>query len=413
VKLLQSKLLRKFSDTRIELAKNIFISFKNNMIYINKMTQEYLSKIPSHVKVSEFPLTKIDPSKLEGYQREYQVFDGVSMPDIAFITKNLDTFNFFRGCKEGCLQCLKKAIVPPAGRETILYEDFKRFVIGFAHLSEKLGFNVLNGNKFIRIADDSEPIGQKIRGLNKEHTLKDMIKMFYKNLRIPVLIETSGWESQKNRSSGYYDTFRSAQGLVNLAKSTPDAIKEVRVSVNPFMPSATYVPRMVDTIRLFLDLFKMNKAKVVCTYAPLGNEDFDVNALKNIYEKIYSQLQRVCGENIEYIPELKPEVVIKNAHEVLPIGSAKKFFSEGVNDSIRKEYSMEKKYWNGLSKSEQKHILMDKARKFVDIDGSIYTENPIRTPFNDKNINVTIPTDIKLNFSDKTPPYPIYRDVNF
>ena len=150
-------------------AKNFFTRFSIGMMKISPKISTYVKELPNAVKLSKYPLTKMDSAKLEGIQYGIPLFEGVKFDDIAFITKQLETLNLFRGCKWGCKHCLKNAMAPKPGRESILFEDLKRFVYGFKQLSERLGFDVLNGNKYLNIIDDSNPIDVPIKGLSREH----------------------------------------------------------------------------------------------------------------------------------------------------------------------------------------------------------------------------------------------------
>ena len=68
------------------------------MINLSSHISTSLREIPTKVKLSEYPLTKIDLSKIDGIQQDIPLFKGVKIEDIAFITKRLETLNLFRGC---------------------------------------------------------------------------------------------------------------------------------------------------------------------------------------------------------------------------------------------------------------------------------------------------------------------------
>ena len=382
------------------------------MVYVPKTSREFLSRIPSHIKVSEFPLTKFDASKLEGFQKEYSVFKGISMRDIAFITKNLDTINFFRGCNTACLHCPKKAIAPKFGRESILYEDFKHFIMALSCMSERLGFNILNGSKNINISDDSDFFGKRVKGQRRDYSVAELIQFLYEHLRVPVSFFTTGWKPRTGRSSGYREIHDASRRLNYLVKNNPDAINEVKVQVNPFIKEEGYVLRMADTIRVLLDLFKMQKAKIVYKHSATNDAEYGEQAAKRLYEKIYAELER-GGVNLEYIPELNPDFVTKSSKNnwILPIGRGRAFMPKSQEDYFETEYSKEKERWENLSVEDKRAELLENSRKCLDIDGSIYTKKPTNIFYGASQIEVNVPTDIKLNFIDKSKPNPIYREL--
>ena len=381
------------------------------MAYIPIQAKSYIAKVPSSIKTSHFPLTQMDTKMLEGFQAEIPVFNGVKMEDIAFITKRLETLNLFRGCKWGCSHCLKNSLAPKKGRETILYEDLKHFVFGFSTLSERLGFDVLSGNKFINIVDDSNPIDMKIKGLKREHSVTEAMKLIYKKLNIPTLFVTSGW-ADKNLEGFEYAT-KTAKSIVKMIKDDKNSVKEVKISINPFMNVQNYTDRMARTMFAFLDLFKTNKASITYKHTKEDKQGFDENATKKIYEEIYEKLQQLADSKLEEFPKLKPKIVTdwRASHWIEPSGRGRRFFSEQQNLKLQKELIQDSLDWKLYSKEEQREILLNNAFKCVDIDGSIYTTKPSSAEFVNTPIKLTIPTDIKLNYINKEKPNPIFSNI--
>ena len=384
------------------------------MSYIYKSAKSYLSSIPSHIKLSEYPLTKMDANKLNVFLKDYSVFQGLNMSDVAFITKKLDTINLFRGCTVGCLHCLRNAVAPKKNRETILFEDLRQLLNAFHNLSERLGFDILNGNKFLNIADDSEPMNIPIKGIKEDHGISEVIRLIYKKLGIPVSLTTSGWESKMDRSIGYQQQYKTAKWLVQTAKTTPDAIKEIQVSINPFQPSESYANRMANTLYAFLDLFKLNKVRIIYKHSKDNLSQYGADAAKKLYEEIYAKLQILADSKLECFPELKPEIVTKISKNnwIQPSGRGRKFISEQENKNLQEKFENEFKIWQGMSPKEQYDTLLNKSRKFIDIDGSIYVSKPTNIFYTHEPIEVTVPTDIKLNFINQEKPNKIFSDVD-
>lgn len=389
------------------------------MINVTSKITTYVKNIPSEIKFAEYPLTKIDLKEVNGIQNNIPLFKGVKIEDIAFITKRLETLNLFRGCRWGCSHCLKNALAPKKGRETILFEDLLRFVEGFSKLSERFGFNVLNGNKYINIVDDSNPIDTKIKGLTKEHTVYEAMKLIYENLNIPTLFVTSGWVSKY--VNGHKYAVNIARSIVNMVKKDKNSVKNVEISINPFMDVNNYTDRMAETLFAFLDLFKIDKAKIIYRHGSVNWLEFNQSSLtekdeaftKKLYQDIYNKLQKLAHSSLESIPELKPEVVTKfgKSHLIEPSGRGRRFFSSEKNMQLQKELIQDSLDWRANSEEEQREILLNNSLKCVDIDGSIYTTKPSSATYIATPIELTIPTDIKLNYINKNKPNPIFSDI--
>lgn len=384
-----------------------------NMVNISRPARSYLRKVPSYLKTSEFPLTKMDTLMLESFQTDLDVFEGVKMSDIAFLSKDLSTINLFRGCRAGCSHCMKNAVVPNPRKETVLYEDLKGFTNGLKVISERLGFNILNGNKVINIAEDSNPLETTIKGLTRNHSLVEGLKTIHKNLNIPTVISTSGWVNP--RHPDYVRASKEAQKLTRFVKQNPDAVKEVQVEINPFLETFDYSGRMARALFTFLDLFKMGKAKVVYQHTKNLKKGFDADATKEIYERIYNNLQELAGSNLEGIPELNPKKIteIKRSHWIEQAGRGKKFFSEESNNDMHNRLLNEKFRWHELSQREKDNYLLNNTRKCVDIDGKVYCAKKTRLEYNQTPIEINLPTDIQLNYTDKTKPYKLFNEIEF
>ena len=381
------------------------------MVNLSAQMSTYARNLPTGVKMSEYPLTKIDLTKIDGIQRDIPLFKGVRIEDIAFITKRLETLNLFRGCKCGCSHCLKDAIAPKFGRESILFEDLKRFVSGFKKLSERMGFDVLNGNKYINIIDDSNPIDIPVRGLKKTHGVDEAMKLIYDTLRIPTLFVTSGLPTERTQNIRYAN--KMAANIVDMVKKNPDSVEEVQISINPFLKKEDYSFRMARTLFAFLDLFNMGKARIIYRHAQDGYKGYDAKAAKDIYTEIYNLLKLHSHSKLEGIPQLKPEVVTEfdKSHLIEPSGRGRRFFSKEQNYKLQQELIQDSLDWADMSKEEQREVLLNNSLKCVDIDGRIYTTKPSNAESVNTPIEITIPTDIKLNYINKEKPNKIFSDV--
>lgn len=390
--------------------------------------QSNIAKIPSSIKNSGFPLTKIKPEVIEGIQKGIPLFDGerfVKLDDIAFITKNLETLNLFRGCTVGCTHCLKNA--KPDKKRTILFEDLERFTDGFRSLSQRLGFDVLNGNKYLSIVDDSNPSDFPIEGLSSKHSVVEAMQLIYKKLNIPTLFVTSGW----SKASKYAQ--ENAERLVKEIKSNPDSVEKVEISVNPFLNIMEnsrqalkngekdksvffrniYTSRMANVISTFIDLFSLDKASIIYRHAASG-DGVGEGETKKLYEEIYNKLREIIGSRIEEFPSLSPENLTRfdKSHLIEPSGRARKYFSKEENMKLQSELAEEYLAWQELSPEERKAELRDTAVKCIDINGRVYATKPAsRVTFVNTPIEITTPTDIQLNYLNSRETNPVFSDI--
>ena len=184
--------------------------------------------IPPSIKNSAYPLTRLPLNSIEGIQKGIPLFHGVNIRDIAFVTKRFETLNLFRGCRVNCSHCLKDSKAPVKGRETVLFEDLINFLDGFKTLSERVGFNVFQGNKYVNIIDDANPSDIPIKGKYGSHSVVEAIKQIYDKINLPVIFVTSGW-SKASKYSG-----QAAEDLVKQIEKNPASVESVEISINPF-----------------------------------------------------------------------------------------------------------------------------------------------------------------------------------
>lgn len=392
----------------------------------------YINKIPNQVKNGKFPLEKLNLEILEGVQKGIPLFGKekpVTMKQISFIAKRFETLNLFRGCSVGCSHCLKDAQVKDS--RSILFEDLERFLNGFKTLNERLGFNIFHGNKYLSIVDDSNPSDFPIQGKSGKHSVVEAIKHIYEKLNIPILFVTSGW----NKNSSYAQ--QASEDLVNLIRKNPNMVKSVDISINPFVGILeksrealmnnnqekadflrnVYTSRMANTLATFLKVFEQNKANIIYRHASdfAGNELVNENSTRKLYEEIYSKLKKIVGSAIENIPELLPENLTKfeTSHLIESSGRGRKFFPLEYNLKEQESLIDEAVEWASLSENDKFKILKDYALKCVDVDGSVYATMPSdKVEYLSTPIELTIPTNIKLNYENNTPTKPVFSDID-
>lgn len=395
-----------------------------------------LNSIPQTVKTSEFPLAKIKLQDFEGIQEKIPLFDDgkkfVNIFDIAFITKYLETLDLFRGCSVGCTHCLKNAVPLSKKIRSILFEDLMRFTDGFKTLSERFGFNVLQGNNYISVIDDSNPTDFPIKGLTQNHDIAEAVKLIYEKLRIPIVFVTSGWNAKSAEAQN------SAKNLAKEFKTNPQSLKSLEISINPFsgimetsrkalvsgdMEKAAfyrelYTNRMANTLLTFFDLFKGEETKARLIYRHAnnfdGNELVGENETKKLYIEIYDKLKIFLGEKIKEAPTLIPDIVTKfdRSHLIEPSGRGRRYFPFEYNMRVQAELISEADKWDSMSAEEQRKFLQDHSVKCVNIKGNIYTTFPaISVKHEYSPVEITVPTDIQLNYLEQNKLPPVFSDI--
>ena len=400
----------------------------NSISHLNS----YINKIPASIKDTKYPLSKLNLNALEGVQKEIPLFQGeapLSMDLISLITKRFETLNLFRGCTVGCSHCLKNA--KPEENKSILFEDLERFLNGFKTLNERLGFNVFNGNKYLSIVDDSNPSDFPIVGKDRMHSVVEAIQQIYEKLNIPILFVTSGW----NKGSSYAQ--KTSEDLANMIQKNPDMIKSVDISINPFVGILeksrealknhnqdkadffrnVYTSRMANTIATFIKVFEQDKAQIIYRHASdiEGNELVNENATRKLYEEIYSKLKKIVGSKVDNVPELNPDKLTQfdKSHLIESSGRGRQYFSTEANLKEQEALIDEAIEWTSLSEEDKFKTLHDNALKCVDINGRIYATMPSsRVEYISAPIELTVPTNIRLNYENNTPQKPVFSDID-
>lgn len=409
--------------------------FLHFFIYIMKSISNistYINKIPNSIKDSKYPLTKLNLQNLEGVQSDICLFNGekpLTMDAISFITKRFETLNLFRGCTVGCSHCLKDA--KNEDSRSILFEDLERFLDGFKTLNERLGFNVFNGNKYLSIVDDSNPSDFPISGKDRKHSVVEAIKEIYEKLNIPVLFVTSGW----NKGSSYAQ--KASEELANAIQKNPSMIESVDISINPFVGILeksreagknhnqdkadffrnVYTSRMANTLATFIEAFEQDKAQIIYRHASnySGNELVNENATRKLYKEIYLKLKKIVGSKVDNVPELNPDKLTQfdKSHLIESSGRGRQYFSADINLKEQEALIDEAIEWTSLSEEDKFKTLQNNALKCVDINGCVYATMPSsRVEYISAPIELTVPTNIRLNYENNAPQKPVFSDID-
>lgn len=352
--------------------------------------------ISSSIRNSAFPLERINLSRIEGIQEGISLFEGVRMEDIRFLIKWFQVLNIARGCREQCTFCLRNALAPikeTANQiNTILWDDLKRFTEGFSTLSERLGFNILQGNSHITLFEDANLPVAKIKDSKGDiHSTREALQEIYERLGLPLVLVTSGWNVQDKFSQ------KSAEELCDYIKNNPDCIKEFAISVNPFYSSTkeAYIEKVVNALKTFLPLFKNNVeiGSILLKYN-YPNRINDYDTAKSLYEEIYNRLKVVTQSNLEEYEILKPENVTRHdeSNYIENKGRGQRFFMPEEVKKNNKRLFVESFEWLTMSEEQKRVHAYNFMTKNVDINGQVYLITPSEQ---------LVETDIQLGYLSK------------
>ncbi|MCM1338683.1 MAG: hypothetical protein NC191_03325 [Muribaculaceae bacterium] len=381
-------------------------------ILSNNITK-YIQSISPQVRNIDFPLEKLELTKLEGIQKDIPLFETTSLQNIRFISKWFQVLNLARGCTEQCTFCLRNAMLPLKENSekisTILWDDLIRFTRGFSKLNERLGFNILRGNTHITLFEDANlPVINMKDAQGNNKSLTNAVKEIYDRLNLPLVFVTSGWNPADKSSQ------IAAEELCRYIQQTPDSIKEFAISVNPFQRynRNIYISRIVNALKTFLPLYKNNNeiGSILVKYNyPTGikSDENGYLAAKKLYEEIYENLKLETRSTLEDYEILKPEKVTIHREDnyIENKGRGQNFFPQELVKRNNKKLFVESFRWFSMTEKEKLELAYDCTTKNIDINGHIYLITPSEQ---------LIETNMGLNFINKDKiTAPIHSDIRF
>ena len=347
-----------------------------------------------------FPLEKLDLTKIEGIQKDIPVFKDIKMQGIKFLSKWFQVLNLARGCRENCTFCLRNAQAPIKEKDnkinTILWDDLTSFTYGISELNNRLNFNILQGNSHVTLFEDANlPVINIKDSKGDSHNLINAIKNIYENLKIPFVLATAGWFINDKKSQS------SAEELVKYILNNPEASREFSVSVNPFysFDREIYTDKIANALKTFLPLYRngVEKASIILKYnfpngVEAGKNGYE--SAKSLYEEIYKKLRIMSGISLDDYEILKPENVTRHSDNnyIENKGRGQKFFAPEDVAIKQKELFVDSFQWLTLPAEEKKIWAYNSMTKNVDINGNIYLITPEEQVIN---------TNMKLNFINK------------
>ena len=433
---LQSK-----SNTNIINNQDIvsFGSFNNKFVKLTAVQKMIfnIQKLVSRINGKADNASSFDLSFFEGAQKGIKVFDGLSLPDIAFMGDNLQVIAAKQGCYSKCIHCYAQAQKPLAVRNdtvnAILFEDFKSLVEGYKTLKNRTGLdffadhNAYSHNALVYDADNIDIASKDLNG--NIHEFPEFANLLFNTLNKKCVFDTSGWnpanlkyQQRANRICEYYSK-----------NGNFDELYQFNISINPFHSIyvkslelketgnselsqklyETYVNRISNAIFTFLPLIKNEKfGLIIRAFSDdiAFTDGMNVSAVNKILDDIYNNLLHRC--KIDMISAKKKVCCQKELDDIAE--NIKRLMSDvdtgiiyndnldkflHINDSncVNRDFArmiMQRDFAKDVyqsikSKKSIKNI--NKYYKITDVTGRVYLCDNYRV----------IPTDLQFNFINK------------
>lgn len=419
------------------------VSFKANSVAYLK-AKEYITKEFPKLRTSD--LFRYDLKKLNGIQEGIKVFKGMTMAEIAFVLTTVSEFATVRGCKNNCLHCYANA--KPAIKEDdthtnkMLWEDFIALTDGIKELNNRLGFKascktLANKERYLTAFHDSDTLDVVLKDkLGNEHDFIEIADRLYDSMEVKIIFDTAGWNLSDKKSQEKMEKYIKHYSDYSNRKKLDD----INISFNPFHSLHTKEIDLrregkTDLADKMHKLYINRMANTLFTFTPLlfqCNENFNILACATQEDKLFegfrlSDTLELFQETLDKLKELykkdfegeqkyiDSENKIKSAINMYDEKLAARYISflEKATDyfGVENHYADEAMdtVLGNLSNLEKTPNSIDKYRNgfvgIIDANGDFYMTN----------YNITLPTEIKLNFDNKRKTAPIrpYLRENF
>lgn len=393
-----------------------------------------LNKLLAHKSNgNELLFRNLSMEALEGIQYGIEVFKGLSMKDIQYMSENLHVIAVKRGCKNMCGYCYADA--KPSNRE-MSWEDFKLITAGYKKLRKRLGNLPLFGENMTSTPEtliyrstelfyDSDCMDIALKDKKgRLHDFIDLAEELHGSLGRKTVFDTSGWNPDnkklQQRAEKYAQYFAKPENM--------DKLNAFNLSFNCF--NASYIAgvkalKSGDSEKYFRlrDKFTDRIANALFTFTPLAKNEkfnvmtrsfgfdaqnakyFDIPAMIRLRENVLENLESLYRADLNGAQKyIKNEKDIKTFMDLM--SDKMNGFDCSLNSSGRMKQFM--KEFN-IKAPMQEHdnttpILAEDLQtygryhrylgmKLIDTDGRVYHMDYARF----------FPTEIQLNLKDKSP----------
>ena len=383
-----------------------------------------------------FMLRDFSMEALEGLQYGINVFKGLTMKEIQYLSENLHVIAVKRGCKNMCAHCYADA--KPQKRE-MSWEDFTSITQGFKTLRQRFqGLDIFGENNPISQEDliyrttelfyDADCMELAIKDKNgKLYDFTELATELYDSLGRRTAFDTSGWNRNnpalQARAEKYAEYFSSPENM--------EKLNAFNVSFNVFNASygasrkalkngdfdktkrlrARFVDNMANTLFTFTPLLDNPKFHMLvrCFDAQAKNAaGFNKKSLASLAEDVIDRLAGLYKDDLngkqkyikskDDIDEKISNVIMKINHLDTSLNSSgrmKKFMEEfGIKAPLQEYDESMKPVIEDLKQMGRYHKYI--MHRLIDADGKVYHMNYARF----------IPTEIQLNIPQKNIPSP-------
>lgn len=434
----------RFEKETTSFKGNPITTLKDYMRYkrVQKIVAASAKEVYSRPNGNEFQFRNLSMEVIEGLQYGIDIFKGLSMKDIQYLSENLHVIAVKRGCNNMCGYCYADA--KPSNRE-MSWEDFTSITQGFKKLRERLcGFPLFGENmhkdsdnfiyKTTELFYDSDCMNLAIKDKKGQiHDFRDLVTELYEGLGRPSAFDTSGWAPEnkmmQKRAEEYVEYFSQPENM--------EKLRQFNLSFNVFNASNVAAVKAlrsgdVERAKRLQDKFTDRIANAIFTFTPLLKEEkfnimqrafgfeavnaegFNIEAMFALIQQVIEKVSNLYVSDLngeqKYIKsqqdlEQNIKILIQKMNKISPAlnssGRMREFMNSfGIKAPMQDHTESTKVMYRDLQTHGRYHRFL--AHKLIDADGRVYHMDYARF----------FPTEIQLNLKNKsaTPPLANLRE---
>lgn len=244
-----------------------------------KNAREYLEKALANRGNTGRPINikGLSLQKLNGIQKGIEVFDGLTMREIAFmLNKPIILLN--RGCNNQCVHC--GFMATPFSKDTLdkmSYEDYKALIEGIKELECRMD-NKVSLFSEMGLFLDSDCIDIELEDKNgKKYDWVDCARLLGDDIeKVTPLFDTSGWNPKSKKYQARAEKF-----VDFVLEHEPDELDDINVSINPYhsiYAKAKELEKEGNTEKAaeLKQRYAQRIANVLFTFSPLVKGDYNI-----------------------------------------------------------------------------------------------------------------------------------------
>ncbi len=204
-----------------------------------KKAQRYANRMKLANKIWPIDLQNYNMEKIEGIQRGISIFEGLSVPEIAFMFEDLHAIAVKRGCSNQCLHCYADAKPARENHDNYIsrmpFEDFEEVVAGIKELKNRIGFSPVKYHRqnYTDLFYDADCMEISLFDKEgKEHDFTELNDMLHDALDTTSVFDTAGWnpnnKKMQERAEKYVKYFNDLDVL--------EKMHQINLSISPFNP---------------------------------------------------------------------------------------------------------------------------------------------------------------------------------